>query len=215
MIVLSDVSLRLQNLVNLAQEDGAANRDNRPRKLAAELKMAESELALAKRNLARAKTDEEYDAISSEFARLSQWQQKLRQESVEHSKAAKKLNPSGSELDNVRDIIRNLTKLATEASGLQAAGELFRLVDAKLYLAFEPVAVKKRVVNKIKSGVVTFGDSPSPIDVYTGPTSREALIELQRRDSASSPRTRNQQERNFIKPDTDKSIGNVSRAERI
>lgn len=198
-------------LASFGQADGADTGDNRAKKLAAELKMVENELAVAKRNLARANSDEEYGAISSEFARLSQRQQQLHQESIEHVEAKKKLNPSHSELDHVREIIRNLAKLATEAGGLQAAGELIRLVDAKLYLAFEPVTVKKRMINKIKSGVVTFGDAPPPIDVYRGPTSRKALKELTGLDSAISKPTCNQQEKSFFKPDKNQSIGNVSR----
>lgn len=139
--------------------------------------------------------------------------QQLQRESAELFKAAKSLNLSGTDRDNVREVIRNLAKLATTASGIEAAGELFRQVNARLYLAFEPVAVKKRVLNKIKSGVVTFGDAPPPIDIYAGPTSRKALKKSQGPDSANSQPTCDQQEKNIIKPDADKSIGNVSRGD--
>ena len=56
---------------------------------------------------------------------------------------------------------------ANGASMLESEGG-----NANLFLDFQPVKVKKRVLNKPFRGVLTFGADPPPIDVYNGPTGR-------------------------------------------
>ena len=58
---------------------------------------------------------------------------------------------------------------------MDLAGEAFQLTNARLFLRFRPVQVKKRVLNKVAGGVVVFGSAPDPIEIYRGPTGRRAL----------------------------------------
>jgi hypothetical protein len=53
--------------------------------------------------------------------------------------------------------------------------ELFDSLNARLFLGFQPVKGKKRTLNKIIGGVVTFGDPAPPIEIYNGPTSRKKI----------------------------------------
>jgi len=40
------------------------------------------------------------------------------------------------------------------------------MLNARLFLDFRPVRVKKRVLNKITGGVVTLGNASPPIKIY-------------------------------------------------
>jgi hypothetical protein len=78
-------------------------------------------------------------------------------------------------VEEVAVVVRQLAGLASEVTALDAASEIIRKVDAKLYLAFEPKQAKKRIVNKVKGGVVTLAGAEPPIEVYSGPTTRRAV----------------------------------------
>src|SRR5262249_13269035 len=54
-------------------------------------------------------------------------------------------------------------------------GELFRAVNVKLFARFRAVPVKRRMLNKLVGGVVTFGMSAPPVPIYSGPTARQKL----------------------------------------
>jgi hypothetical protein len=69
--------------------------------------------------------------------------------------------------------MHQLAELASSPDCFGPAGEIFRLVNARLSLGFRPVRVKKRTPNKMNRGVVTFGDEPPPIKVYEGRTARK------------------------------------------
>ena len=49
------------------------------------------------------------------------------------------------------------------------------MVKARLFWAFPGVSQRKRTLNKVKHGLLTFGDVPPPIPLYAGPTGRSAL----------------------------------------
>ena len=72
-------------------------------------------------------------------------------------------------------IVHRLAECVTGANRLDLAGEAFRLTNARLFLQFKPTQVKKRMLNKVAGGVVTFGAVPAPIEIYGGPTGRQAL----------------------------------------
>ena len=68
-----------------------------------------------------------------------------------------------------------LTNLVAGSNGLELAAEAFRLTNARLFLSFRPVQVKKRLLNQVAGGMVVFGAAPDPIKTYRGPTGRRAL----------------------------------------
>jgi hypothetical protein len=56
--------------------------------------------------------------------------------------------------------------------GLKLAGEAIQQANAKLFLAFHPVQMKKQTVNEIKAAIITFGDAPQPVALSQGATAR-------------------------------------------
>jgi hypothetical protein len=99
---------------------------------------------------------------------------------------------------------------------LKLAGEAIRQANAKLFLAFRPVTVKKRTLNRIAGGVVTLGDEDPPIEVYQGPTARDRVKPLSGKQSAiegCGDRPINNTESPIVSDREEKSLGNVSRAD--
>ena len=68
-----------------------------------------------------------------------------------------------------------LAELGADTCNLGASGELFQRLNTRLYLRFDQTQPKKRMINKVAGGVVTFGSSPPPVGLYEGPTGRRAL----------------------------------------
>jgi len=75
-----------------------------------------------------------------------------------------------SAVDIAMEVVRQLTELARDGEEQGVARQIFDLLNARLFLGFQPVKVKKRTLNKTKGGVVTFGDDPPPIRLYKGRT---------------------------------------------
>jgi hypothetical protein len=113
-----------------------------------ELVSVQEELKIVSRNLARAKSDEQYQAISSQFDQL-----KAREASLLITLAEAKAEQSAGSVEiNVKAIIGGLEKLLALPSDerqLKLAGEAIRQANAKLFLAFRPVTVKKRTLNRM------------------------------------------------------------------
>ena len=68
-----------------------------------------------------------------------------------------------------------MADLAADPTNLGAIGELFGRLNVRLFLSFREERPKKRVVNRVAGGVVTFGSTPPPVPLYEGPTGRRAL----------------------------------------
>ena len=89
-------------------------------------------------------------------------------------------------------VLDRMFSLADEATSLKLAKELFAPVNAKLYLQFrrKPLPQKRKdgqnFVNRLVSGIVTMGGTPSAVPLYDGPTSRSAA--RKRLDSEASSR---------------------------
>ena len=72
-------------------------------------------------------------------------------------------------------LLDRLPDLAADNQNLAKVGDAFRLVNVRLFLKFEKVQVKKRTLNKLAHGIVTFGEAPPPVPLYAGPTGRRAI----------------------------------------
>lgn len=53
-----------------------------------------------------------------------------------------------------------------DADDLTAVGKAFDMVNLRIFFKFEKRQVKKRVLDKVSGGVVTFGDEPTPVQLY-------------------------------------------------
>jgi hypothetical protein len=182
-----------------------------------ELQRLQDDLKIVSSNLARAKSDEQYQAVSTQFDQLKTLE-KVLQIKLAEAKAIQ--SDSNAEID-VKAVVGGLEKLLALASDepkLQLASEAIRQADAKLFLAFSPVAVKKRTLNRIAGGVVTLGNGNPPIEVYQGPTARDRV----KPPSGTQPATESYPDRPINKTESPivsdregKSLGNVSRADWI
>jgi hypothetical protein len=182
-----------------------------------ELAKVQEDLKIVSSNLARAKSDAQYQAVSTQFDQLKAREGSLL---VKLAEAKTKHSAGNGEID-VKAIIGGLEKLLAIASGegeLKLAGEAIRQANAKLFLAFSPVAVKKRTLNRIAGGVVTLGSGDPPIEVYQGPTARDRV----KPPSGTQPATESYRDRPIDKSESPivsdregKSLGNVSRADWI
>ncbi len=136
---------------------------------------AEAELQQVAENLARAKTDEQYRAISTVFDQLSEQIKSLRTQISAAEGEIDTANGADSAITVAMAIIDQLTGLANKADELGAARHLFDLLNARLFLGFHQVKVKRRTLNKLCGGTLTFGNAPPPIEVYKGRTSRQKI----------------------------------------
>ena len=170
----------------------------------------------ASKNLARAATDEQYDAVAEVFEELGRKAKSIEKEIATAEQRLAPVADTESSINMAMEIVSRLTELAASGEDLGDAKQVFDMLNARLFLKFSPVKVKKRTVNKIRGGVVTFGDAEPPIEIYEGPTGRskikgpatsgaagpgESSVPSPRGSSVNSGRE-------------DKSLGNVGRGER-
>ena len=172
---------------------------------------------LASKNLARAKSDEQYEALARVFDELSASVKRIEAEIAAAERQAASADEADSAIETAMEIIQRLTELVGAGEDLSAARQIFDLLNARLFLSYQQVKPKKRVLNKIRRGVVTFGDAPPPIELYEGPTGRRKIkgpatsvaVGPGECSLASPPESRSNSGRE------DKSLGNVSRGEWI
>jgi hypothetical protein len=107
-------------------------------------------------------------------------------------------------------LLNEIQDFAANEGALRDITRAFDLLNLRVFLAFERRRVKKRVLNKISYGIITFGTEPPPIDLYSGPTGRrgvKAIVNVQKAATAGGdvtlPHTNAGREGN--------SLGNVSR----
>jgi hypothetical protein len=113
-------------------------------------------------------------------------------------------------------LLRRLAEWGAQAEDYGAIGELFRQVNVKLFARFQAVPVKKRVLNKLAGGVVTFGSSAPPIEIYQGPMARRKITGPAAQDAAGPVAN---EAHTILKPlgpgQERESLGNVSRGDWI
>ncbi len=153
----------------------------------AALERVERDLATAKQNMARANSDEHYRAVAEVFDDLKRQHSAL---SVAIAALATKASAAGAietEVEAAWAAIDRLPDLVVDQADLTALGEAFRTVNAKLFLRFQPVRAKKRTLNVLAGGVVTFGATSSPVRLYEGPTGRRTITKAMAARNAAQP----------------------------
>jgi len=143
--------------------------------LSARLAQVQSQLETVSRNMALAKTSEQYEAISTTFDQLKAQENSLQTQIAETGSQAEQTRDTEADVAEAMSMAQQLTELVSESNGLDLAGKAFQLTNARLFLRFRPVQVKKRLLNKVAGGVVVCGAAPNPIEIYRGPTGRRAL----------------------------------------
>jgi hypothetical protein len=73
------------------------------------------------------------------------------------------------------DTLNRLPELLENPDNLGTAATVFNLLNVRVFASFEPVQAKKRVLNRLLGGVVTFGDWLPPVALYESPTARKRI----------------------------------------
>jgi hypothetical protein len=139
------------------------------------VKRLKAEWDTAKANMARAKTPGQFDAISDEYEKLAQ---QLAQAQSE-LEAIERRRQTSTNVDNevaaAMNALKILPELITQDTDLTTVTEAFDMVNARLFVKFEPVKLTKRTVNRVRFGKLAFGSEEPPFPLYGGPTGRRAL----------------------------------------
>lgn len=165
------VEQRLQELVR--QEAANGGQDEAVTAKKAALALVNGKLERTAANLALAENEDQYKAIASVFEQLKR--EKVSLEAELKSAGAGKQGDVQAEVAKALELGRRLPELAADADNLGAVGELFNVLNARLFLKFKEVQAKKRKLNKVTGGVVTWGAAPVPVPIYLGPTSRNVV----------------------------------------
>lgn len=212
---------RLQKLERRIRELAAADnqsqqQDNEIARKRSELADLEKQRELAQQNLARATSDEQYQAVAAAFEKLGDQVRELKNEIASLDRREGTPKDLDLAVDAAMEMIQRLPDLAGNVADFGAAGELFNLLDAKLYLSFRPEQVKKRVLNKLTGGEVTFGDALPPIEVYHGPTARSKVKNARQSDVAGAGDGKSSPPEKCVTYGGEgNSLGNRSRGDRI
>jgi hypothetical protein len=211
--ILTKLEKRLREL---ATQESPTNRPMR------EIKAKERELAqLAAKldrigeNLALAETQQQHRAVAKIFEETARQHKECETALANVRDSGTGRIDAEAELSMAMALAHKLSALAADSKNFAALGEAFRLVNVRLFLTFRPVAEGKRTLNKLVSGVVTFGSAPPPIEIYNGPTGRREIT-----GSASSEEAEPCSARTPLLPDSSSgregcSLGNVSRGDWI
>jgi hypothetical protein len=123
-------------------------------------------------NLALAEGPEQYRAVAAVFEQLRQHEQALALEVHRLEQLLGKKDDVDAEVAAALGVLDRLGEQASVCQDLGSIGQLFHRLPARLFLRFVEVRKKKRTVNQIAGGVVTFGETPPPVVLSEGPTGR-------------------------------------------
>ncbi len=159
-------------------------------RLASEIAELQNNLEQASTNMALAKQPEHFAAVAKVFDSLNTKKASLEGE-------LEKLTQESAQRPTVDDEIRlalanaeNLWQMDfDDADDSAMAREVIEATNAQMFARFRKERCGKRELNRIVGGVITFGTAPPPIIKYTGPTDREHLRSLARKDQPASTRT--------------------------
>ncbi len=204
-----------QRLEELAKSESPEDSQAKTRTAkTAELAHVQKDLKLTSQNMALAKSPEQFEAVAEVFNNLKQQEAAIRAELVQIQEQPAK-NDAQSEVKDALDFAKDLVKCVDQCEDYALARQLFESTNAKLFLSFRPTKVKKRTLNKLVGGVLTFGAAPAPIEVYTGLTGQkhvEKAKQQNRVDSSKEESTRTSE--HFTSGEEEKSLRNVSRGFR-
>jgi predicted GNAT family N-acyltransferase len=174
-----------------------------------------SQIATVGENLALAKTPAQYEIVARKFDELEKRRATLDQQIASEERKQSGSPDAEAQVAAAIAVLDRLPQLMADAQDLAKVGEIFRMANARMFLRFERVQVKKRTLNKLKSGVVTFGNAPLPITLYAGPTGRRAQATIQAATVAARPAEGDPLPDQFSSGREGNSLGNVSRGDRI
>ena len=144
------IERKLRELADKAQDSAALHAETS--RVANDLSEVRQQIEVAQRNLARAKSDEQYKAIAQEFDLLKQQEKNAEAQLGRLNAAAIKQFDPDKEVQAALGLVARITELADRTEDFSAARELFDLVNARLFFRFSPQKLGKREVNKVSGG---------------------------------------------------------------
>lgn len=165
-----------QRLRNLAAQDAVHAAATCRGKLSTEAELNEirEELKTASRNLAMAKTSEQYEAVSAVFDDLKAREAELATQLCQWGERPSKQSDPEVEVEKALAVLSHLEDLM-KPDHEQNTRPILDLVNARLFLSFKSTQIQKRLLNKLEMAVVTMGDAPPPVKLYSGPTGRRGM----------------------------------------
>jgi hypothetical protein len=162
-------------LARMSQKASPRRDGKQAKSLAKELEAARARLALVERNMSFATTKEAYQAVEKqyasclkEFKELEVRQQALAQRDTHRER-------SDEQIQTALDFIRRLVGLSRQETSLDSLGQLIQETNLRLFFRFCETQKKKRVINAISGGRVTFGSAAPPVTLYRGVTGKKQL----------------------------------------
>ncbi len=123
-------------------------------------------------NLGLAEGPEQFRAVAAVFDELKRQEGVLEAEVRHLEQLTGKTGDLDAEVAAALAGLDRLADLAAHPQNLGGIGRLFQQLNARLFLRFTQARLKTRLVNRVASGVVTFGTTPPPVALYEGPTGR-------------------------------------------
>lgn len=144
------------------REIAAGEAESEPRaggleKLQARSAELEEQLRTVGRNMAMAATADQRHITADVFAELRCERDALRIRIGQAERSRPTKADPAAEMTEAMAVAQRLAEAAAEPENFEAAGELFRSLNAKLFLRFADVQHGRRVLRKPAGGVVTFG----------------------------------------------------------
>jgi Recombinase len=168
--MFSRLARRVRELAE--QELGVDRREAETEKGRKELETVSNDLKIVTKNLSRAQTDAEYEAIRSEFNEVERRKAQLELELRQASEVRGLENGLDLEVEKALSGLGRIGDLLDTADNVEAVSDLIKALNAKLYVQFDPVQKGRRTVNVLIGGVLTLGSSPPPVTLYEGPTDK-------------------------------------------
>ncbi|MFT5328491.1 MAG: hypothetical protein ACI8P0_006404 [Planctomycetaceae bacterium] len=209
--LLPKLEARLQELAERDQNNDAGPSVVREvQRIRSEISQITIKIDRVQNNLALADGEDEYRAVSAVFKKLHAQKNLLEKSLAVADAESNRSVDSDSDIAEAVDAAEYLADLAASDDGLASATELFEATDARLFLAFQKVRQGKRELNRLKRGIVVFGNAEDPIEKYSGPTTpakvkRKSPVGMKNK---KAPKTTNSGEEA-------KSLRNANRDDRI
>lgn len=140
----------------------------------------EKQVKNAARNLAIAESPEESHELRSVFNQLKS-EQKLAEDQLKSMEAASRLPSSlDQEVDIALKGVDRLRALLASTDQQSSCIELFKMVNAFLYVGFTSTKKGGKKANLVNGGIVTLGSSTPPVQIYHGPTEKGIVKDILR-----------------------------------
>jgi hypothetical protein len=173
---LAKLKARLNELATAEQGEDPAQRQLDTDR--AELAVLRGKVQKAAVNMAMWEPGEERDAITGVFRELKRQEARLEERIGAHRPAPVRVDPQQQVATALGALDRLPESLAAGAPDWSVVGSAFTQTNAKLYLRFSEVEKGRKKFNVPAGGVVTFGSTPPPGALYTGPTDRPIIRKM-------------------------------------